>query len=86
MPFKSYQNSFNPSKRPGFDFHSLPDLQERPWLSGQPGSNSSLDGNDIRIVNRNRAFSNSHNLDDSRRHKYWKPIKWIEPAEQVAGK
>src|SRR5712691_11123780 len=84
--FETYQDSLKPTKRPKFNFHSLPDLQEGPRLARQPGLNSSLEGSDFRVVNRHWALTGSDNLNYPRRHQYREQIQWIEPTKQVAGK
>src|SRR5260370_8228598 len=84
--FDLHQDSLKSTKRLTFDSHFLPDLQKRPRLSWQPGADRGLEGSDFQIVNRNRVLPDADDLRDTRRYKNRKPVQWIEPAKQVAGK
>jgi len=83
--FETYQDSLKPTKRPKFNFHSLPDLQEGPRLARQPGSNCGLDCSDFRIIDGQGISANSDNSEYSRGHKYREAIQQIEATKQVTG-
>ena len=82
--FEIQQDPLEPAERTAFDSYPLPDLQERPRLSRQPGLNRRLEGSDFRVVNRHWALTGSDNLNYPRRHQYREPIQRIESTEQVA--
>jgi len=55
-------------------------------LAGQPGLDSSLDGGNFGIVNRERSFANSHHMNNPRDRKNWQPIQYVKLAKHVPGK
>jgi hypothetical protein len=69
MSPEAQQDSFYANKGSVLNSHAIPDPQEWPWLSGQSAFDGGLDSSDFGLINRNRIFTNSHDVNDSRDHK-----------------